>query len=735
MMLGSSHRLHGIPWALALLALLAPLPGGAGDPAGDGAELSQALSRIVASSALERSRTGILVASLETGEVLFARNADELLNPASNVKLFTSAAALARLGPDYRFDTEIYVDAGEGGGPRTLYVRGKGDPSMVTERLWAVAGDIFHLGLRSLKEIVVDDSWFDGEREGPGFDQERGDRAYLAPVGALSLNFNAVAIHVAPGSRVGEKGRVSLEPPSDFLVLDDRTLTAGVRARRRVVPSSVLEGGRQRILVQARLPLGSRAQVFHRKVDDPPLYFGYTLKRLLELRGVKVAGKVRRGTVPEGARLLAVSQSEPLAEVVRRLEKTSNNFIAEQILKTLGAEAKGTPGSWPKGVEAVEDFLAEAGIPRGSYIMKNGSGLNDANRFSARQTVALLREMWRRFPLMAEFVAALPVAGRDGTIRWRMEDSDAAGRLRAKTGTLENVASLSGYVESRGGAKLAFAVLVNDYPGRGASVVRALDALGGALAAVGGPPEEMGAAVAAAVAPAPVPAASDADLAARVATYYRLGKAGDPRNLRLLRTAIRGERQLVLRLAAAEAAYLSDPDHDAARKTFLENAGTDAATLATLQVLAAPLDIPSPVLGSLADLAAEGLSDALIRLVENTLACGGRPAFAADLADIWAEVARSAPDEVLSALRTSPPPAVDAVLSSLARGLARPEEADHPFPAAVARALSGDDPDLASFARALSPRLAERMRPAPAPASADPAGTPASRPETRPGGG
>ncbi len=735
-MFGSIPRLHRIARALALLLLLAPPPARAGEPAGDPA-LSQALSQVVASTPLASSRIGILVTSLETGQVLFERNADELLNPASNVKLFTSAAALARLGPEYRFDTEIYADAGEGG-PRTLYVRGKGDPSMVTERLWALAGDLFNMGVRSLREIVVDDSWFDSEREGPGFDQERGDRAYLAPAGALSLNFNAVAIHVAPGSRAGERGRVSLEPPSDFLVLDDRTLTAGPRARRRVVTSSVLQGARQRILVQARLPVGSRPQVFYRKVDDPPLYFGCTLKRLLELRGVKVAGRVRRGTVPEGARLLTVSESESLAEIVRHLDKTSNNFMAEQILKTLGAEAKGAPGSWPKGVEAVEDFLAQAGIPRGSYIMKNGSGLNDANRFSARQTVTLLREMWRRFPLMAEFVGALPVAGRDGTIRWRMEDTDAAGRLRAKTGTLANVVSLSGYVEARSGAKLAFAVLVNDYPGRASGVVRALDAIGAAVAASGGPPSEMGTAVASALPPAPVPPASDADLAVRVATYYRLGKAGDPRNLRLLRTAVHTERQPVLRLAAAEAAYLSDPDHDAARRTFVDNAGADAASLATLRVLAAPLDIPSPILGSLADLSAEGLPDALARLVEDTAACAGHPAFASDLVDIWVEVARSAPAAVLSALRGAPPPAADAVLSFLAQGLARPDEADHPFPAAVARALAGDDPELASYARALSPRLAERMRAAVPPGTApagEAAGAPAGEPDARPGGG
>jgi D-alanyl-D-alanine carboxypeptidase/D-alanyl-D-alanine-endopeptidase (penicillin-binding protein 4) len=159
---------------------------------------------------------------------------------------------------------------------------------------------------------------------------------------------------------------------------------------------------------------------------------------------VKVSGSVRRGTVPDGARLLCYSESDALGDVVRKLEKTSNNFIAEQLLKTLGAEKKGAPGSWPKGVEAVEDFLAEVGVARGTYVMKNGSGLNDTNRFSARETVTLLREMWKRFPAMPEFVAALPIAGRDGTTRWRMQTTD--GRLRAKTGTLVDISALSGWV-------------------------------------------------------------------------------------------------------------------------------------------------------------------------------------------------------------------------------------------------------------------------------------------------
>ncbi|HEX8907594.1 MAG TPA: D-alanyl-D-alanine carboxypeptidase/D-alanyl-D-alanine-endopeptidase, partial [Anaeromyxobacteraceae bacterium] len=600
--------------------------------------LDLALDEIVSRTPLHAARAGIVVASLDSGEVLYAHDPDVLLNPASNVKLFTSAAVLARLGPEYRFDTEIYADGAPSGGTvKALYVKGKGDPTFVTERLWALAGEIAHRGVKVVRgDLVVDDSFFDGQREGPGYDQERGDRSYLAPVGALSLNFNVVAIHVAPGARAGDRGRVELEPPSDYLEVENRTRTVRPSGRRRVTPSSVrLQSGRQRIVVDARLPAGGRDQVFYRKIDDPPLYFGHTLRRLLELRGVRVTGQVRHAAVPTSARLLLVAQSESLGEVVRRLDKTSNNFVAEQLLKTLGAEKKGLPGTWPKGVEAVEDFLAEAGLPRGSYVMKNGSGLNDSNRFSARQTVTLLREVWRRFPIMADFLAALPVAGKDGTTRWRMESTD--GRLRAKTGTLENVTSLSGFVETAARERLVFSVLVNDFPGRPHLTVRAIDAVGSALAAAGGQPAELGAAVASATPPAPAPRdEAAADVKAHLASYYRLGRSGDPRNVAFLRTAQQTEGDPVLRVAAAEAVYLSEPDSEAGRRAFLDGVAADgSASFARLRALGAELESPAPVLGSLADLAAEGVQEALARLVELTPAAAADPALSDRMGELW----------------------------------------------------------------------------------------------------
>ena len=686
--------------------------------------LDQAIDEIVARTPLHAARAGIVVASLDSGEVLYARDPDTLLNPASNVKLFTSAAVLARLGPEYRFDTEIYADgAPSGGAVKTLYVKGKGDPTFVTERLWALAGDIAHRGVKVVKgDLLVDDSFFDGQREGPGYDQERGDRSYLAPVGALSLNYNVVAIHVAPGARAGDRGRVELEPASDYLEIDNRTKTVRPNGRRRVTPSSVrLPNGHQRIVVDARLPAGSRDQVFYRKIDDPPLYFGSTLKRLLELRGVRVTGQVRRATVPASARLLLVAQSDSLAEVVRKLDKTSNNFVAEQLLKTLGAEKKGLPGTWPKGVEAVEDFLAEAGIPRGSYVMKNGSGLNDSNRFSARQTVTLLREVWRRFPIMADFLAALPVAGKDGTTRWRMESTE--GRLRAKTGTLENVTSLSGFVETAARERLVFSILVNDFPGRAHNTIRAIDAVGSALAAAGGNPADLGAAVASATPPPSTARDEDAaDVKAHLATYYQLGRAGDARNVSFLRTALQTERDPVLRVAAAEAVYLSEPDSESGRRAFLDGVATDgAASFARLRALGAGLESPAPVLASLGDLAAEGVQDALARLIELTPAASADPALSDRVGELWEDVARSAPDEVVRALQLAPAAAADASIAAIARGVAGAQEAEHPLPAAIRRAQADPDGALAAYARTLVPRFDEQVAAARAVRQARPA--------------
>src|SRR5262249_6196491 len=398
------------------------------------------------------------------------------MNPASNVKLVTAAAGLARLGPEYRFDTEFLVEPGPTDRVRTLWIRGKGDPSITTERLHAMASELAHLGLREIGDLVLDDTWFDPERLAPGFEQEISDRAYTAPTGPLSLPATAAGLSLRawpPGGRAV----AGPAPPPDSSEIVTRPAGPPSRARRASVASQ-WTGSAQRITVRGTVPVSGEWAVWKR-IDNPPMYFGYTFKRILEMHGIRVRGKPKLGVVPERARLLYVAQSETFDLVLKRMNKYSSSFVAEQLLKTLGAEVKGPPGSTANGVAVAEEFLErEVGIPRGSYIFRNGSGLNDTNRFTPRQLAQLLKVLWDRFPLAPEYLSSVGIAGKDGTLRYRFEGSEAVGRLRAKTGTLENVSALSGYVQSVGGERFAFSVIVNDHAGRTAPVVQGIDAIG-----------------------------------------------------------------------------------------------------------------------------------------------------------------------------------------------------------------------------------------------------------------
>ncbi len=703
--------------------------------------LKKAIDGIIAQTVLSRSRVGVQVVSLDDGSVVYSRNADELLNPASNVKLFTSAAALVRLGPEFRFDTEFLVDdqskaarprKGQGSGDLrgNLYVRGTGDPSITTEKLWGIANELYFAGLRSVSgNLVLDDSYFDGNRIGPGFDQEESDRAYMAPTGALSLNWNAIGVYLSPGASPGAPGIVELDPPSDFFVVENRVTTTRSRSLRRLWVSSVAAGDKQRIVVSGRVPVGSSPVAVWRKLDNPALYFGHTLKQLLATRGIRVRGKVVAGPVPEGAQPFMLHQSETLDLVLKRVNKVSSNFVAEQLIKAMGAQVAGAPGSWAKGIRVVEDFLAtEVGIRLGTFVMKNGSGLNDTNRFSAAQICKLLRHMWLRFPLAPEFLSSLGIAAKDGTLHYRMEGTDAAGRLRAKTGTLENVSALSGYVQAVAGERFVFAVMANDFPGRASPVVLALDALGAAIAGFGeapdsalaqtaGPEEQLG----------PL-----ADLKARMSIYEKLAEARDPRNVTFLRTALKTERDPALKAIIAEAVYRSSPNDSDGVRALVENFDSGAEVFGRLRQLARELASSTPVLGSLTAVAGEGDADALGRFVEVAALAKSDEGLLQELLEPLSEVARNAPDELIAALFSTPELTRESALDVLAKSLSASSEPDHPFPTAVKRSAGSVDPQIAEFARHLEQELLSRIvgeKSGDAAARDEPAGT-----EVEPGG-
>ncbi|QSQ10903.1 D-alanyl-D-alanine carboxypeptidase/D-alanyl-D-alanine endopeptidase [Myxococcus landrumensis] len=755
------HRARHLLAASAIVSLLLPLGTLAAPPSAekraDREALRAALLAVLQRPSLKVSRVGVHMQSLDDGSVVFTHNADELLNPASNVKLVTSAAALAVLGSEFRYETEFLVDGMSAEGKvKTLYVRGKGDPSVTTERLWSVASELWHTGVREVGEIVVDDSWFDMERTPPGYDQEDSDRAYMAPTGALSLNWNAVAIYVRPGSGPGAKGIVEMEPPSDYFIVENQ-LSTGARRARRVSVTSDPAGAQQKIVVRGQVPAergGATSQ--WKKIDNPPMYFGQTLKQILSTRGMKVRGKVRQGLTSSSARMVYVAQSDTFDVLLKRLNKLSSNFVAEQLLKTMGAEGRGAPGSFGKGVEVVEQFLErEVGIARGTYVMKNGSGLNDANRFSAAQLNKLLRYMYGRFPLAPEYLSSVPIAGKDGTLKYRFEGSDAVGRLRAKTGTLEGVSALSGYVTSAGGEHFSFSMMVNDFAGRAGPIVAGLDALGAAVAATGsslGPSSAV-----AALAEGGRSSGAIDDVAARIKTYLELGRQRDSRNLGFLRTAWRSERDPAVRAVLAESLYQSNPHDYLGARTLLDSYSAGNDVYGRLREVARVLSVEVPGVTSMVELAAAGNTEALARVLELAGATGTDAQAQAELSVALGEVARTAPEALVVALRSALPADRDAATTLLARSLVEAGQGDHPFWKSLRRMLGAADPQVAAFAKGLDSTLSQKVAEAKAPRPSEgggavqvvaPAGgtppppppprptgsAPEARTETRPGG-
>ncbi len=679
--------------------------------------LAEALTAVVDKSALAKARVTVEVRSLEDGAVIYAHDSHELLNPASNVKLFTAAAALVRLGPDYRFDTDFLTEGElKDGKTKTLYVRGKGDPTMTTERLFGIVGELQHAGLKEVTgDLVLDDTWFDGERQAPGFEQEYGDKAYLAPTGALSLNGNVVGVYLRPGESLGAPGVAEVEPMSDYFVLDSELSTGPKTQRRFTVSSSVdKDKVRQKLEVRGVVPLEKGNWSAWKKIDQPALYFGFTLKSLLAQRGIKVKGKLKQAAVPAAAKMLHVAQSETLDIVLKKMNKHSSNFVAEQLIKQLGAEGRGAPGSHPKGIAVVEDFLEQdVGLARGTYVMKNGSGLNDTNRFSAAQVTQLLTVMWQRFPLAPEYLSSLGIAGKDGTLKYRFEGSDAVWRLRAKTGTLENVSALGGYVQAVGGERFVFSVMANDFPGRASGIVPQLDAVGAAVAAAGSEKGPQAAVVALTQRPRVVGSAEE--LAARWTIYSQLAQKADARNAPFLRVAWRAEKDPAVRALVAEALYQSDPREGSTARIFLDSVQAGDEVWGRLLAGARATRRDVPLVGSLVELASSGNADAIARLLELVHASRSDEA----LAPVWAEqlavVAHDAPQELVATLARTEPATRDDAVDVLAQGLVRAAQPDAPLWSTLKGLAGAPDPKLVEYARALEVQLSQKIAEAHAP--------------------
>lgn len=437
-------------------------------------DLSARLDAALRSPALKDARIGVLVVARKDGRVLYERLADRALIPASNLKILTAIAALSAFGPAHRFVTEIYADAPPDaeGGVGVLAIRGGGDPALTSEQYWRLTADLRLLGLRRVRKgLLLDASAFDGERWHPSWG-ETSARAYHGPVAALTANYSAFSATVKAGAKPGDPVRVLLDPPVAYLRLDNRATTGNRKAATSLAVDRKLAGHAEEVVVSGVVRAASESKPYNRSVLDPVRYAGSVLRAQLEANGIAVEGEDRLGVVPDSMASLLEFEGKSLADVVQLFLKYSNNAMGEMLVKALGARAAGA-GSWSTGIVAVREELERLGIDLAGLSIVDGSGLSYQNRVTPRTLVSALRAAKLSFGFGPEFVAALPIAAADGTLEKRA--GGAADRVRAKTGLLTRITSLSGYAVSADRQPLVFSILVNGFSSSDEAAMEAVD--------------------------------------------------------------------------------------------------------------------------------------------------------------------------------------------------------------------------------------------------------------------
>lgn len=396
---------------------------------------------------------------LHSGREMIAINAAQALKPASVLKVLTSFAALAELGPDYRFETEIlsFGKRDANGRLAGLVMRGGGDPELTLESLWLLARRIRKEGVRKIETLYLDGSRFLSEH------QRQGERAFQAGASALSFNFNSVEFRVCPANAVGGGAGVTVDPIESGIKLNGVICTvAGSGGTFSIDEIGADDGpydGALAYRLSGTIGRGRGCETFYRSVRDPKRLLANTLRAFLGSQGIEVAHIVLADT-PAGAKRLFTHDSKALSLIVEDLNHFSTNFIAEHLMYVLGPVGDGRFDR-ERGLAHVGAVLRHYEVPTAGLVMMDGSGLSHENRVSANTVVETLIRGAQQPAFGIEFLKSLSVAGRNGTLKTRVFDSEGMMVLRGKTGTIDGVSSLAGLVSGASGRSAAFAILQN----------------------------------------------------------------------------------------------------------------------------------------------------------------------------------------------------------------------------------------------------------------------------------
>ena len=428
-------------------------------------KLPEAIANELKHQGMSTPGLSLYVHEIGQPEPLLAIAADAPRHPASTIKVLTTLVALEELSPAWYWKTEAYITAPvrDGRLDGDLYIKGYGDPYLVIEHFWRFLRMLRAAGIETIKgDLVLDQNYFAPEPGDAGEFDSQPLRAYNVLPHALLVNFQAVNIRFMPQPQA-DRVQISVDPLPANVEVENRVRLArgscrgwahnlGMKVQHRK--------GQTRVIFSGSYDADCGDNELFRVVSEPAPYILGMFRSLWTELGGRFEGEVREATVPVAARLLATVDSPPLADIVRSINKYSNNVMVRQLLLTLGASLRGAPGTTDKGIQVVHEWLKQRRLDFPELVLENGAGLSRAEAISARHLGEVQLAAWRSH-YMPEFISSLPISAMDGTLRKRFNDASLDGKMHLKTGSLEDVRTVAGYVLDQAGRRVVVVCLHN----------------------------------------------------------------------------------------------------------------------------------------------------------------------------------------------------------------------------------------------------------------------------------